>query len=145
MKLPSFFRLASAASLAGVFALTAVWAHPGHDESPTQPVAPAFLLSQAGPPPGGPRVPAGAVPAGSKNNSVSITTEDGFRVIRSNGWPDHEPGAFPRRGNPNTAAPQTYTFRVPLKPQAAAAPSMRGGWFFSENWQHCGVFGGRSS
>ncbi|MEI7929596.1 MAG: YHYH protein, partial [Verrucomicrobiales bacterium] len=63
-------------------------------------------------------------------SSVSITTEGEFRIIKSNGWPDHEPGAFPRRGNPNTAAPQSYSFRVPLKPKAAATPERRGGWWW---------------
>ncbi len=75
--------------------------------------------------------PLHAAPASAKPaNSVSITTEGEFRIIKSNGWPDHEPGAFPRRGNPNTATPQSYTFRVPLKPQVAATPSWRGGWLF---------------
>jgi len=63
-------------------------------------------------------------------NTVSITKVGEFRVIKSNGWPDHEPGAFPRRGNPNTATPQSYTFRVPLKPKISEKPSWRGGWFF---------------
>lgn len=50
-------------------------------------------------------------------------------MIRSNGWPDHVPGAFPRKGNPNTLSAQSYTFRVPLKPQAAPAPSRLRGWW----------------
>ena len=66
-----------------------------------------------------------------RENVVSITTEGDFRVIQSNGWPDHAPGVFPRRGNPNTAAPQNYTFRIPLKPVAATEPQRRGGWFFA--------------
>jgi hypothetical protein len=71
-------------------------------------------------------------PVGAKReNAVSITTEGDFRVIKSNGWPDHAPGEFPRRGNPNTASPQDYTFRVPLKPQPAPEPVRRGGWFFA--------------
>lgn len=63
-------------------------------------------------------------------NRVSIRVEGDYRVISANGWPDHAPGAFPRRGNPNTVSPQNHTFRVPLKPAVAAAPSHRGGWFF---------------
>src|SRR5262245_5085445 len=71
-------------------------------------------------------------PAAKRENKVSVTIVDEHRVIQSNGWPDHAPGAFPRRGNPNTAAPQNYTFRVPLKPQAAASPEQRsGGWIFA--------------
>ena len=72
----------------------------------------------------------GGDPNAKRENIVSITTGGDFCVIKSNGWPDHAPGAFPRRGNPNTASPQDYTFRVPLKPVAAAEPQRRGGWFF---------------
>ena len=68
--------------------------------------------------------------AGKRENAVSITIEGDFRIIKSNGWPDHAPGDFPRRGNPNTASPQNSAFRVPLKPVAAAEPQRRGGWFF---------------
>ena len=73
----------------------------------------------------------GGNPDARCENSVSITKEGDFRVIKSNGWPDHAPGQFPRRGNPNTASPQDYTLRVPLKPVAAAEPQRRGGWFFA--------------
>ncbi|MEO6785528.1 MAG: YHYH protein [Chthoniobacteraceae bacterium] len=73
----------------------------------------------------------GGDPNAKRENVVSITTEGGHRVIKSNGWPDHAPGQFPRRGNPNTASPQDYTFRVTLKPVAAAEPQRRGGWFFA--------------
>jgi hypothetical protein len=73
----------------------------------------------------------GANADAKRENSVSITTEDGYRIIKSNGWPDHAPGQFPRRGNPNTASPQDYTFRVTLNPVAAAEPQRRGGWFFA--------------
>ena len=73
----------------------------------------------------------GGDPNAKRENSVSITTEGDFRIIKSNGWPDHAPGAFPRRGNPNTASPQEYSFRVTLKPQPAPEPAHRGGWFFA--------------
>ena len=102
--------------------------------------ATSLLLAQRPPQDGPPRFDGN--PAGRSNrpgsdtnakreNSVSITAEGDFRVIKSNGWPDHAPGAFPRRGNPNTASPQDYTFRVPLKPVAASEPQRRGGWFFA--------------
>lgn len=74
-----------------------------------------------------------AAPADSDDkpaNSVTITVEGDFRVIRSNGWPDHEPGKFPRRGNPNVPHPQKHLFRVPLKPVAAESPQHRGGWWW---------------
>ena len=61
---------------------------------------------------------------------VKITTGDGFRVIQSNGIPDHEPGKFPRRGNPNTMSSQSYNFHISLEPKVAArtTPS-RHAWF----------------
>jgi len=101
----------------------------------------AALLAQAPGGPGGNRPPVGEPGIRSnrpgqggttakRENAVSITTEGDYRIIKSNGWPDHAPGAFPRRGNPNTASPQDYTFRVPLKPVAASEPQRRGGWFF---------------
>ncbi len=65
----------------------------------------------------------------SAQHQVTITTEGEFRLIKSNGWPDHEPGQFPRKGNPNSASPQSYTFRVPLKPVAAKEPSRIFGWW----------------
>ena len=56
-------------------------------------------------------------------NRVSITNEGGKRVIRSNGWPDHKPGRFPCRGNPNSLSPQDYNFRMPLHPKVADSPT----------------------
>ncbi|MGB8167452.1 MAG: YHYH protein [Chthoniobacteraceae bacterium] len=113
----------------GAFVLlaTTTLAHPGHEEDASAANAPAFFLAQAGP-----LRPASvtAAPAGKVENSVSIKTEGDYRVVKSNGWPDHAPGAFPRRGNPNTATVQSYTFRVPLKPKAAATPERRGGWWW---------------
>ncbi len=46
----------------------------------------------------------------------SETIEDGYRVIRANGIPDHQTGQFPNRGNPHSIQPQSYEFRVPAKP-----------------------------
>ena len=70
----------------------------------------------------------GTKPA-SAQHQVNISLEGDFRLIRSNGWPDHDPGQFPRKGNPNSASPQSYTFRVPLKPVAAEKPSRMFGWW----------------
>lgn len=67
---------------------------------------------------------------GAASNQVTVRIEGNQRIITANGWPDHAPGTFPRRGNPNTLSPQHYTFRVPLKPVAADTPTRRGGWFF---------------
>jgi len=52
-------------------------------------------------------------------NEVSITVENGIRTIKSNGIPDHTPGQFPNRGNPNTISPQQYSFRTTATPKAA--------------------------
>ncbi len=90
-------------------------AHPGHEEE--------ILLAQAG---AAPRVESAVKP----QNSVSISIDGDYRVIKSNGWPDHAPGAFPRRGNPNTVSPQSYSFRVPLHPKVGEAPERRGGWWW---------------
>ncbi len=77
-------------------------------------------------------IPVAAVtePSAKPASSVKITVEGEFRLIKSNGWPDHAPGEFPRRGNPNTPTPQKYSFRVPLKPVAAESPQRRGGWWW---------------
>ncbi len=91
----------------------------------------AMALAQSGPPEpkgssgrGGPGEQKGkqyAAPAGDGQSpapsQVSITVEGGFRVIRANGLPDHAPGQFPNRGNPNGLAAQNYTFRMPLQPK----------------------------
>ena len=63
-------------------------------------------------------------------SSASITIDGEFRIIKSNGWPDHEPGTFPRRGNPNVPTPQNYSFRMPLKPKLAATPETSHGWWW---------------
>lgn len=49
-------------------------------------------------------------------NRVTITEKDGVRTIVSNGIPDHQPGQFPSRGNPNTISEQDYRFSMPLNP-----------------------------
>lgn len=53
-------------------------------------------------------------------NRVTEEARDGFRIIRSNGIPDHAPGVFPNAGNPNTIREQEYVFRMPLTPARAA-------------------------
>jgi len=61
----------------------------------------------------------------------AITVElEGFRTIRSNGLPDHTPGEFPRRGNPNSISAQDYTFRCTLTPRVAEKPNDARGAFF---------------
>src|SRR5437763_1674232 len=63
-------------------------------------------------------------------NRVFITVSGGERVITANGLPDHAPGQFPNRGNPNTISAQDYNFRVPAHPEVAArSRDARGAWF----------------
>ena len=52
-------------------------------------------------------------------NKVEIKNKTSYRLIVSNGIPDHTPGQFPNRGNPHSLSEQSYTFKVPLKPKEA--------------------------
>jgi hypothetical protein len=56
-------------------------------------------------------------------SEVKITVENGMRIIRANGIPDHNTGPFPNDSNPNTISPQKYEFRVPAEPKAADKPT----------------------
>ena len=58
---------------------------------------------------------------------VDIEIKDDFRIITSNGLPNHPTGKFPNRGNPNAIRAQNYTFRMPLKPKAAQQSAPRQG------------------
>jgi hypothetical protein len=57
---------------------------------------------------------------------VTISVEGQYRVIRCNGIPNHETGEFPNRNNPNSIAPQNYSFLIPLKPKVAEKPTRLG-------------------
>jgi hypothetical protein len=71
-----------------------------------------------------------AAAAETARHAVAISVENDRRVIQSNGLPDHAPGRFPRRGNPNTISAQNHVFRVPLAPAVAAQTTpARGAWF----------------
>ena len=62
------------------------------------------------------------IPATEQPNfahKISITIEGEHRVIRANGVPGHQTGAFPNRGNPNPIAEQSYHYRVPAEPKVA--------------------------
>jgi len=106
--------------LAGSVAWAAIsgYAHPGHNETPAQLFAALEIDSSA---------PAGSTATGNK---ATISIENGYRVFRANGIPDHTPGQFPNRDNPNSISAQSYTFRVTLTPKTNAAPrDGRGAWF----------------
>lgn len=49
-------------------------------------------------------------------NEVKIEIIGDKRVITSNGLPNHEPGEFPRKGNPNKISPQSHKYTVPVTP-----------------------------
>ncbi len=99
-----------------MMAANAGYSHPGHDEA--SPTLFAALESDT------------TAPTTTAGNQVTISIENGFRIFRANGLPDHEPGQFPNRGNPNPISAQSYSFRVTLKPQTNAIPrESRGAWF----------------
>jgi len=64
------------------------------------------------------------------DHQVTITERDGYRYISSNGIPDHTPGQFPTRGNPNSISAQDYEYRVPMYPEANDDASPMQGYLF---------------
>lgn len=85
----------------------------------------ALLIAQPGGAPGPVKNVKLAIPS-----EVSQQIEGEFRVIRSNGIPNHNPGEFPNRGNPNRISAQRHVFRMPLHPQPAPRPVDAGGMPF---------------
>jgi hypothetical protein len=59
-------------------------------------------------------------------NRVTITVTGGERIISANGLPDHQPGDFPRPGNPNSISSQNYNFHLPAHPEIAPHPTPAG-------------------
>jgi hypothetical protein len=74
----------------------------------------------------------GAKDSGKEEAEHKVTIEEtaSQRIVRSNGWPDHEPGNFPNKGNPNRISEQKHEFRMTLKPEIAARPTPAQHWFF---------------
>ena len=68
--------------------------------------------------------------AAADENAVTITKDGLYRYISSNGIPDHEHGAFPNKGNPNTISAQEYQYRVPLQPKLRPVGSPLGRTLF---------------
>lgn len=63
-------------------------------------------------------------------NRVLLTLRSDQRVIEANGIPDHVPGQFPNRGNPNRISEQQHKFTIPAKPKVAEkTTSANFGWF----------------
>ena len=100
-------QIAAAFSAAGVFAQPDQEASPASDAKASAPGT-TLLHSTA------------------LRHRASLAIEGERRIIRSNGWPDHEPGQFPRRGNPNRLAGQNHRFEMPLKPAPAERPTPTG-------------------
>jgi hypothetical protein len=69
-----------------------------------------------------------ATAATETGNKVSITISGSQRLIVANGLPDHQPGQFPNRGNPNTISAQNHTLRVPVSPQTNTTLRPAQGW-----------------
>jgi hypothetical protein len=61
--------------------------------------------------------------AASEKPSVTISVEGERRIIQANGLPDHQPGQFPNRNNPNRISAQSYRFSVPAHPVANEVPA----------------------
>lgn len=59
-------------------------------------------------------------------NSVTITTDDSYRYIVSNGIPAHTVGTFPNVACPNTIVSQSQSYRVPLTGVQASSVSAVG-------------------
>lgn len=55
------------------------------------------------------------------DNRVAITVEGDYRIIRTNGVPDHPTGEFPNRHCPGPILEQSNVFRMPARPVAAPA------------------------
>ncbi len=86
---------------------------------------PAFAHETTEPDPDHPQ--AHTIPAAVEHNIVSITEEGGYRVIHSNGIPNHATGQFPNRGNPNSISEQDHNYRVPLNPQKTGRVTQHNG------------------
>jgi len=119
MKTPPSFTSGSLWILLFLLLAGAAVAHPRHDGESAGSVGPQLVSTTSA-----------TTPDASTKASVSIVVDGLFRIIRSNGLPDHQPGTFPRRGNPNSIKPQSYQLRVPLHPRESKTPVQRGGYWW---------------
>jgi len=53
---------------------------------------------------------------------VHISEEGGFRIIESDGLPDHATGRFPNAHNPHAMSAQRNVWKVPLRPRSLSTP-----------------------
>jgi hypothetical protein len=54
-------------------------------------------------------------------HAFTMTIDGAYRRFTANGIPDHDVGAFPNPGNPNTISAQSYAYSVPLVPSGTGA------------------------
>lgn len=103
-------------ALAAILLASPAVAHPGHaydagevadDASPTT----GFTFA------------VGPTALAADENEVSIEVRNGIRYITANGIPDHAPGRFPNRGNPNAISAQRYRYQMPANPEPADEPT----------------------
>jgi YHYH protein len=66
----------------------------------------------------------------SDRSKAVITMRAQKWIVEANGLPDHQPGQFPNRGNPNSISAQHYHFEMPLHPRAASRPTPIRGFLF---------------
>ncbi|WP_428390003.1 YHYH protein [Mucisphaera sp.] len=57
-----------------------------------------------------------------EDNHLTITTTATYRIIESNGLPDHTTGPFPNPNNPFAIRRQAYRFTIPLQPTTSDQP-----------------------
>ncbi len=68
--------------------------------------------------------------AGAAQPRVEIRVQADYRLILSNGIPNHATGRFPNRNNPNPIAEMSHIFRLPLRPVLGDRPTPTGfAWF----------------
>lgn len=72
-------------------------------------------------------------------SAVQIETHNGYRIVTSNGIPDHKTGQFPNRGNPNVVSEQSYTFRIPLDPAPPSEPVLTANQIHRDNGYLFGI------
>lgn len=92
----------TACLIVSFLAAVPVFAHPGHDDQPISDEQVFYVAAFAAP-----------------QNEVTFVVKGDTRHITANGIPEHKTGRFPTRGNPNAISEQSYTYRMPAKPQAA--------------------------
>ncbi len=63
----------------------------------------------------------------TEQSRVSITKDQDYRYINSNGIPNHKTGTFPNHGNPNSISVQNHKYRVPLRPKNTNKPTAKRG------------------